>query len=115
MKPYWLSAAALMFSAEALAHTHLASSSPADGDALPAEAKEIVLSFDGLIDTASCSAADAANRPVAALGAAKAEREVVRVPLAQTLPPGSYTLSCRYKGKDGHEMNAALKFTVASK
>ncbi len=105
--------AAVLISTAALAHTHMASSVPADGTALAADAKEVVLLFDGLIAEASCKATDAAGQPASGLGAAKPEREKVHVPV-NGLAKGAYALACRYKGVDGHEMNATVKFTVAN-
>jgi methionine-rich copper-binding protein CopC len=103
--------AAMLISTSALAHTHMASSVPADGAVLPADAKEVVLVFDGLIAEANCKATDAAGQP-AALGAAKPDREKVHVPVAG-LAKGAYALTCHYKGADRHEMDATVKFTVA--
>lgn len=98
--------AALLFTSEAFAHTHLVSSAPAEGGSLAADAKELTLTFDGLIAEATCTSA------AAGLGAAKAEREKVHVPIVGALPAGAHALACRYKGVDGHEMNATVKFTV---
>lgn len=104
---YWIFVAALLPATQALAHTHLVSSSPADGAVLVAGAKELTLIFDGLIAEATCTS-DAAG-----LGVAKPEREKVHVPVTAALPAGAYALACRYKGVDGHEMNATVKFSVA--
>lgn len=112
-KMQWtMAAAAMLIGAEAQAHTHLASSSPADGGVLAADAKEVTLNFDGLMREAACSATDASGKAVAVLGEAKADREKVHVPITGPFAAGAYAMTCKYTGVDGHEMNATVKFTV---
>lgn len=112
-KVHWLLAAALTVGGTgAQAHTRLASSSPPDGGVLAEGAKEVTLTFDGLMREAACNATDASGKAVTVFGTPKADREKVHVPLTGQLPAGAYAMTCRYKGVDGHEMDTALKFTV---
>ncbi|MCC6913644.1 MAG: copper resistance protein CopC [Rhodospirillaceae bacterium] len=104
----------LMTGGQALAHTHLASSSPAEGGVLAADAKELTFIFDGLMKEATCNAADASGKAVAVLGQAQVDREKVHVPVTGKFAAGAYAMTCHYKGVDGHEMNATVKFTVAN-
>ena len=106
-------AAVLLLSAEAAAHTHLVDSMPKEGAVLAADSKEIVLTFDGLLNAVTCALTDQAGKPAGGIGAATLHREKAHLAVTAPLAAGAYALNCRYKGADGHEMSHTVKFTVA--
>ncbi len=96
----------------AFAHVDMTSSVPANGGELAPGSKEIALTFDALIKHATCTLTDASEKAVAALGAPKAEREKVFLPLTSPLEAGSYKIACKVAGPDGHERAHGLSFVV---
>jgi len=106
-------AAVLLLNGEASAHTHLVDSIPKDGAILAAGSKEIVLTFDGLLEAVTCVLTDAAGKVAAGVGAATLHREKAHLAITAPLAAGAYALNCRYKGADGHELSHALRFTAA--
>ncbi len=102
---------ALLLPGEAFDHAHLKSSSPVDGGVLTTGAKEIILTFDALINEAMCSAVDASGAKAPGLGMATLAREHVHVPLSGVLKAGPYVLTCKVKS-DRHETDHTIKFTV---
>jgi methionine-rich copper-binding protein CopC len=107
----WISASApLLLVATAHAHAHLTAAVPADGSSGKAP-EHIVLTFT---ETARITALTLQRqgeepRKLTPLPVEKAVR--ITVPLPKLLP-GSYTLSWRVVGEDGHVAPGVLHFTV---
>jgi methionine-rich copper-binding protein CopC len=107
----WISASApLLLVATAHAHAHLTAAVPADGSSGKAP-EHIVLTFS---ETARITALNLQRqgeepRKLTPLPVEKAAR--ITVPLPKLLP-GSYTLSWRVVGEDGHVVPGVLHFTV---
>ncbi|HEY6823181.1 MAG TPA: copper resistance CopC family protein [Steroidobacteraceae bacterium] len=107
----WLSAgAALLLVATAHAHAHLTAAVPAEGSSGKAP-EHIVLSFSEAARVTALTLQRQGEEPrkLTPLPPEKAVR--ITVPLPKLLP-GSYTLSWRVVGEDGHVVPGALHFTV---
>ena len=107
----WISVSAqLLLVAAAHAHAHLTAALPADGSAGKAP-EQIVLTFSeaARITALTLQRQGEEPRKLTPLPVERAAR--ITVPLPQ-LSPGSYTLSWRVVGEDGHVVPGALHFTV---
>jgi methionine-rich copper-binding protein CopC len=112
LRALWLCAALALSPGGAQAHAHLLRAVPADGSVLHAAPGRVVLTFSEAARLTALWLAPAAGarRPIAALPAdAAAEISVALPPLA----PGSYVLSWRVVGRDGHVVPGELHFTVS--
>lgn len=96
----------------AFAHVDMTSSVPANGGELVSGSKQITLAFDALIKQAACGLIDASGAAAAGLGAPQVEREKVVLPLTGALAAGTYTLTCKVAGPDGHDRPHSISFTV---
>jgi methionine-rich copper-binding protein CopC len=97
----------------ASAHTHLKSSTPADGSTLQTAPKEIKLTFEDIVNltAVSISGADGKSKALSGLPAEPVKEARLALP---ALSPGDYTVNWRAAGHDGHVMSGHLKFTVAA-
>ena len=104
--------ALVLGNAPAFAHVDMVSSVPTNGGVLAPGRPEMTLVFDALIKHVACALTDASGSAVAVLGAPRAEREKVVLPLTATLAAGSYALACKVAGPDGHDRSHGISFTV---
>jgi len=107
----WISVSAqLLLVAAAHAHAHLTAALPAEGSAGKAP-EQIVLTFSeaARITALTLQRPGEEPRKLTPLPVEKAAR--ITVPLPK-LSAGSYTLSWRVVGEDGHVVPGALHFTV---
>jgi methionine-rich copper-binding protein CopC len=103
--------AALAFAAAAQAHTHLKSSSPAEGSSITASPANIVLKFSEAARVTALSVQkDGGPEQKLAPLPAKAAAEV-SVP-APSLVAGKYVVNYRVVSDDGHVMSGTLHFTI---
>ncbi|HEU0052271.1 MAG TPA: copper resistance protein CopC, partial [Longimicrobium sp.] len=108
---------ALLLPLPALAHTKLASSTPAAGDTVAAPT-EVRLRFthavsDDLTTLAILLGADTVVTGKLAMVEGSGGLEYV-FPVPRTLSPGAYTVAWRTAGADGHVINGTFAFTVAA-
>jgi methionine-rich copper-binding protein CopC len=107
----WISVSAqVLLVATAHAHAHLTAAVPAEGSAGKAP-EQIVLTFSeaARITALTLQRQGEEPRKLTPLPMEKAAR--ITVPLPK-LSPGSYTLSWRVLGEDGHVVPGTLHFTV---
>jgi methionine-rich copper-binding protein CopC len=96
-----------------LAHAHLRKAVPADGGVVSVAPKNIVLSFSEPARLTACwiQKGTAAKEKIDGLATAPAQEISVAVP---PLGPGSYVLSWRVVGDDGHIVPGEIHFTIAA-
>ncbi len=96
----------------ALAHAHLQKAVPANDAVVKASPASVVLTFSEAARLTACwlQKVDGPKQKIA--GPANASREI-SVPLPQ-LQPGSYVLSWRVVGDDGHVVPGQTRFTVGA-
>jgi copper resistance protein C len=96
----------------AFAHAHLQKTVPANGSRLDAPPTSVVLSFSEAAKLTACwiQKGDGPKQKISGLAAAPAQQVSVPVP---HLDPGTYVLSWRAVGDDGHVVPGQVQFTVA--
>jgi copper resistance protein C len=108
-----LTAAGLLLTAHAWAHTHLAKSDPADGSVLAKAPEHIALQFEHPVRITELTIQK---------GTEKGEKLLSSLPEAPTdkinaaapkLTAGAYVVSWRAVGSDGHVMSGKVRFTVS--
>ena len=110
-----LSAALLVLSGIAQAHTHLEKSTPAENSVMATAPSQLALHFSEATRLTAVSIqkdGDKESMHVSALPAQASED--MSVPL-EPLGPGKYTVSWRAIGDDNHVMSGTLHFTVGRK
>lgn len=114
-------AAAALFALAALvtpanAHSHLKSSTPANGEVLAVSPDRVALEFpEGVELKFSGLKVTNAAHGEAKLGAATqpAGRDsTLEVPLSEPLAAGDYTVDWHVLSKDGHKMKGSFKFSI---
>lgn len=106
----WLCAAAV----PALAHTSLASSVPADGEAVPDPPVEVVLTFDEALAAGSDVAAEVIDPAGDDLVAAPptVDGAEVRIPLNLAVNPGPHEVRFAYRAADGDRQTGTITFVL---
>lgn len=96
----------------ALAHAHLQKAAPANGSTVTTSPTSVVLNFSEAAQLTACwiQKADGPKQKISGLAAAAAQQVSVPVP---HLDPGTYVLSWRAVGDDGHVVPGQIQFTVA--
>jgi methionine-rich copper-binding protein CopC len=95
-----------------LAHAHLKKAVPADGAVLGTSPASVVLSFSEPATLTACwlQKGDAPRQKIAGLATTPAQQIAVPVP---KLEAGTYVLSWRVMGDDGHVLPGQIHFTVS--
>jgi methionine-rich copper-binding protein CopC len=95
----------------ALAHAHLERSTPTDGSVLSAAPAELVLSFSeaAQLTALAIEKQGGAKQKIAPLPQQPQTRIVVPLP---ALTPGSYLVTWRVVGADGHVVPGQIRFTL---
>lgn len=98
----------------ASAHSRLVSSSPADGESLPASPSEVVLTFNEDINPqfVTVRVTDGEGGDVAGADAS-VDGAKVTLPVAQPIAAGSYKITYRVVSADSHAISGSTAFTVA--
>ena len=98
-------------STAALAHAHLASASPADGSVVSTAPQSVVLEFSEAARLAALwiTRDGGSRRKLAPLPTQPQQRIVVTLP---DLLPGTYVVSWRVVGADGHVVPGQIRFTL---
>ena len=113
----WLAVlAGLVVPGTAAGHAGLIRSTPADQQVLPAAPSALVLTFDEPVETA-LSDIRVFDDQAKEILAAKAQRDgsrSVRVPVAERLANGTYTVSWRVLSADGHPIDGTFVFHVGA-
>jgi methionine-rich copper-binding protein CopC len=96
----------------ALAHAHLKKAVPADGAVVSVAPSSVVLSFSEPATLTACwiQKGDGPKQKVAGLATTPAPQISVPVP---KLEAGTYVLSWRVVGDDGHVLPGKIHFTVS--
>lgn len=106
-------AAATVAAPPATGHSYLRSSKPADGAVLERAPRQVVLNFtDPLIDTGA--AVTVAGPDGGARLAAELSGDRVTAAWPADWDSGSYRVTYRVVGEDGHVMNGSVSFRIAS-
>ncbi len=107
-----VAALSLLWTATALAHTHLVRSTPADGAELASAPSEAVLVFARPITMATAKIESTEGFKATLTPPPSAQAEVhLKLP---ALAPGRYQLNWRAASADGHVMSGHLSFTVGN-
>ena len=102
----------LLWSAAALAHTHLARSIPADGADLASSPPEAVLVFAEPVTIASAKV-ESSEGAKSVLTPPDGQSAEIHLKLP-TLASGRYRLSWRAASADGHVMTGQIAFTIGA-
>ena len=104
-----------MFSASAttFAHTHLGSTSPAEGDTVTEPLTEITLTFEGQIEQGSTFELEKAEGGTVELQSISVADGIMTGTLAAPLINGDYLVQWSSISSDGHPMEGEFAFTVA--
>jgi methionine-rich copper-binding protein CopC len=96
----------------ALAHAHLQKAVPADGGVVNASPAHVVLTFSEPARLTACwiQKGDAAKQKITGLATVPAQQISVPMPSLET---GTYVLSWRVVGDDGHILPGQIHFTIA--
>ncbi len=97
----------------ALAHAHLQKAIPANGSTVNAAPSDVVLNFSEAAKLTACwiQKGDGPKQKIGGLSPSPTQRVSVPVP---HLDPGTYVLSWRAVGDDGHIVPGQIRFTVAA-
>jgi methionine-rich copper-binding protein CopC len=98
----------------ALAHTHLQKAVPANGAVVNAVPTSVVLTFSEAAKLTACWLQRGAGPKQKVSGVVPTAAKEISVPVPQPLQPGSYVLSWRVVGDDGHVVPGQIQFTVAA-
>jgi methionine-rich copper-binding protein CopC len=95
-----------------LAHAHLKRAAPADGAVVGTSPASVVLSFSEPATLTACwiQKGDGAKEKITGLATTPAQQISVPVP---KLEAGTYVLSWRVVGDDGHVLPGQIHFTVS--
>jgi methionine-rich copper-binding protein CopC len=106
----WVSALA---ATAALAHAHLQKAVPADGGVVSASPANVILTFSEPARLTACwiQKGDAPKQKITGLATTPAQQISVPVP---SLEAGTYVLSWRVVGDDGHVLPGQIHFTVSA-
>lgn len=94
----------------AFAHTHIASSTPADGDVVTTPLQEMTLTFEGKLEAGSTFTLKQDGQDVAVTTAV--DDAVVTGTTTEPLANGAYDLHWNIIGADGHVIEGDIAFTV---
>ncbi len=100
----------------AMFHNHLVKSSPIAGESLTASPPEIRLWFNERpeIPFTSVTLLTADSTKIVTIKAVKTtDSMAVAAPLATPLTPGSYLVTWRTAGRDGHAIRGTYRFSIA--
>ena len=107
---------ALMVLGTAMFHNHLVKSIPSAGDTLAASPKEVQLWFNEkpAIRFTSVTLLTADSTKIMTIKAvATGDSMAAAAPLPTPLGPGSYLVTWRTAGTDGHAIRGTYRFTIA--
>jgi methionine-rich copper-binding protein CopC len=100
-----------LFPTSALAHTGLEKSTPEDKQVVE-EVKEIILEFNTKVEKTSSVHVKNEKGEVVELSNMKFEGKVIKGEITKPLDDGSYTVTWKIIGADGHPVEGAFSFVV---
>ena len=105
---------AAVFGGQALAHSAIAHSDPAEGAVLPISPPAVALMFTEPMRVTSLKLVGEAGRetPLRPEGAVKGMVQQVRAVVPEPLAPGAYRVEFRGASADGHVGGGTLRFRV---
>ena len=105
---------AAVFGGQALAHSAIAHSDPAEGAVLPMSPPAVALMFTEPMRVTSLKLVGEAGRetPLRPEGAVKGMVQQVRAAVPEPLAPGAYRVEFRGASADGHVGGGTLRFRV---
>jgi len=95
----------------ASAHTELASSNPASGQVVTEDLKEIVLTYEGKIESLSTMKLVMDGAEIPLLSVEPRDKQLVGT-LSAPLENGSYIIQWSIAGEDGHPITGEIPFSV---
>jgi copper resistance protein C len=101
----------MMIPTIASAHTELTSSNPASGQIVKEDLKEIVLTYEGKIESLSTMKIVMDGKDVPLGSVTPKENQLIGT-LPTPLENGSYTIQWSIAGEDGHPITGEIPFTV---
>nr|WP_263327490.1 copper resistance CopC family protein [Neobacillus sp. Marseille-Q6967] len=101
----------LILPGKTLAHTHLISSIPAEGEVVIEERKEIILTFDGTIEKLSTMNLTRDGAEVSGLQV-QIEADMMIGTFSESLQSGQYIIDWSISGEDGHPITGQIHFAV---
>jgi methionine-rich copper-binding protein CopC len=103
-----------MVATVALAHAHLQKAIPANGAVVNASPTSVVLTFSEPAKLTAAWLQKDGGPKQKVNGLVPSASKEISVPVAEPLQPGSYVLSWRVVGDDGHIVPGQIRFTVAA-
>lgn len=94
------------------AHSHLADSTPKNGEVLTESLNDITLSFETAIEQTSTFTLVDSNGSAFPLTAIVPNGNQLTGKLAEDLPNGTYAIHWKIIGSDGHQLEGDIPFTV---
>lgn len=101
----------LMIPTVASAHTELTSSNPAANQVIKKDLKEVVLTYEGKIESLSTMDLVKDGQKISFVSVTPKENQLIGT-LSAPLDNGSYTIKWSIAGEDGHPINGEIPFTV---
>ncbi|WP_342429842.1 copper resistance CopC family protein [Neobacillus sp. FSL H8-0543] len=101
-----------LLGSQVFAHSHLADSTPKNGEVLNEPLKNITLSFETVLEqTSSFILIDSNGKALPLSELALKENQLLGT-LEEELPNGDYTIQWKIIGTDGHQLEGDVPFTV---
>ncbi|MFP5113867.1 copper resistance CopC family protein [Bacillaceae bacterium C204] len=101
----------VMIPTVASAHTELTSSNPATNQMVKVDLKEIVLTYEGKIESLSSMTLVKNGKQVPFVGVTPKENKLIGT-ISAPLENGSYTIKWSIAGEDGHPITGEIPFNV---
>lgn len=95
----------------ASAHTELTSSNPSSGQVVKEDLKEIVLTYEGKIESLSSMKLIKDGQEIPFVNVGPKDKQLIGI-LSAHLENGSYTIKWNIAGEDGHPITGEIPFTV---
>jgi methionine-rich copper-binding protein CopC len=101
----------VMLPSIASAHTELTASNPTNGQVVKEDLKEIVLTYEGKIESLSTMTLVKDGKDIALVSVTPNENQLIGT-LSAPLENGSYTIKWSIAGEDGHPISGEIPFSV---
>lgn len=101
----------VLIPAIASAHTEITSSNPASGQVVKEDLKEIIITYEGKIESLSKMTLIKDGQEIPLVSVTQKEHQLIGT-LSSPLEKGSYTIQWNIAGEDGHPLKGEIPFTV---
>lgn len=95
----------------ASAHTEITSSNPASGQVVKEDLKEMVITYEGRIESLSTMSLVKDGQEIPLVSVTPKENQLIGT-LSSPLENGTYTIQWNIAGDDGHPLKGEIPFTV---